>query len=115
MLDSAGSVGKTAAASATPEHTIEVLVKCVDRHFDNVALLPNNEAVEYQNLAKQGLLWRGNGEHCRPVKHDDELDAKVEEMSLFTITLDKIDRVSAVRTFMPQGTTTESEGEGTGV
>lgn len=106
-LDSAGSAGKAAAASATPEHTIDVLVKCVDRHFDSVARLPNNEAVEDQNLAEQGLLWRGTVEHCRPVKDDDESDAKVEEMRLFTLTLDNIDRVSAVRIFMPQGTTTE--------
>ena len=97
-IDTAGSAGKLASMNSSPVHTIDVLVRCVDRHFDNKA---NEEEV---NLAKQGILWRGSSSNCRPVRVGNVDDEKVEEMRLFTLTLDNIDRISAVRIFIPHNT-----------
>jgi len=99
--ETAGSAGKLAALNGAPQHTIDVLVRCVDRHFDNIDEGGHAEEIE---LAKQGVLWRGTAQSCRPAKEGNEEDKKVEEMRVFTITLDNIDRMSAARLFIDKNT-----------
>lgn len=95
-----GSAGQAALNAEGPLHTIDVLLGCVDRHFDDTSSIA--EARREEDLANLGLLWRGLARHCRPVLSKD----KPEMVTLreFTIGLDNIDRISAVRLFVPQDT-----------
>lgn len=94
---SGGSAGKLATSSSIPEHTIDVLLPCVDRHFDDNAIDKDAKA---EDLSNNGLLWRGTSRHCRPVKEGlDEED--VISNRVFTISLENIDELSAVRLFIP--------------
>ena len=111
--ESAGSAGKLAALTSTPQHTVDVLVRCVDRHFDKANADGSINADEV-DLAKQGVLWRGTSTTCRPVNEGDEDDAKVEEMRVFTVTLDNIDNLSAVRIFIPQNMTDTNQRQQAG-
>ena len=47
------------------------------------------------------LFWRGTITHCRPVKNGVD-DEKIITMRVFTVGLDSIERISAVRIFTPQ-------------
>jgi ATP-dependent RNA helicase DOB1 len=94
-----GGAGKLAELSNQPIYTLEVLIPCVDRHFDGV---DDNDKEE--DVKDAPLLWRGTVRHCRPVKPGDE--EKVVSMRLFTVSLQHIDRISAVRIFTPQAVST---------
>jgi len=92
---SAGEAGKLAALSNRPTYTLEVLLPCVDRHFDTV-----DEKAKKEDSANAVLLWRGTPKTCRPPKPGVD-DEKLVSMRVFTIGLEHIDRVSAVRIFIP--------------
>ena len=96
----AGSAGQAAvdAAGGSGVHTIDVLLSCVDRHFDDTSQAA--EARREEDLANLGLLWRGTVGHCRPAGTAD--GPEVVSMREFTVGLDSIDRISAVRLFVPQ-------------
>ena len=96
----AGSAGQAALNADGPTHSIDVLLGCVDRHFDDTS--PSAEARREEDLANLGLLWRGTARHCRPALPDDKPD--IVSMREFTVGLDTIDRISAVRLFVPQDT-----------
>ena len=96
----AGSAGLMASNADGPEHSIDVLLPCVDRHFDDIS--PNAEARREEDLANVGLLWRGTAQHCRPSLSEDK--PGIASMREFTVGLDTIDRISAVRLFVPQDT-----------
>ena len=96
----AGSAGKTALSTEGPVHNIDVLLACVDRHFDDTS--PSASARREEDLANLGLLWRGTASHCRAVSSDDK--SNIISMREFTVGLDTIDRISAVRLFVPQDT-----------
>jgi ATP-dependent RNA helicase DOB1 len=93
-----GSAGQMALNADGPLHNIDVLLICVDRHFDDSS--PIAEARREEDLANLGLLWRGTARHCRPASSKDGPD--VASMREFTIGLENIDRISAVRLFVPQ-------------
>ena len=97
---SAGSAGQIASNTDGPTHTIDVLLNCVDRRFDEVGL--NAEAARTEDIKNLGLLWRGTSRHCRPDKKGD--DADIVSMREFTVGLDSIDRISAIRLHVPQDT-----------
>jgi arginase family enzyme len=78
-----------------PAYTLEVLLFCVDRHFDTV-----NEKDEEEDADDASLLWRGAIRNCRPV-HKDDIE-KIVSMRVFTVGLEDIERISAVRIFTPQ-------------
>uniref|UniRef100_A0A6U9VSV2 Helicase ATP-binding domain-containing protein n=1 Tax=Pseudo-nitzschia australis TaxID=44445 RepID=A0A6U9VSV2_9STRA len=92
---SAGEAGKLASLSNRPTFTIEVLLPCVDRHFDSV-----DEKARKEDTSDAMLLWRGTSKTCRPQKSGVD-DEKLISMRVFTIGLEHIDRVSAVRIFTP--------------
>lgn len=92
---SGGVSGRLATMSNEPEYTIEVLLNCVDRHFDN-----KDKRGKEEDIENAALLWRGSIRDCRPVRDDD--DKKCVSMRLFTIDLEAIDRISAVKLFVPQ-------------
>ena len=96
----AGSAGKTALSTEGPVHNIDILLACVDRHFDDIS--PSATARREEDLANLGLLWRGTASHCRPASSDDK--PNIISMREFTVGLDMIDRISAVRLFVPQDT-----------
>lgn len=96
----AGSAGKAALSTEGPVHNIDVLLACVDRHFDDNSA--SATARREEDLANLGLLWRGTASHCRPVSSDDK--PNIISMREFTVGLDTIDRISAVRLFVPQDT-----------
>jgi ATP-dependent RNA helicase DOB1 len=91
-----GEAGRLAALSNQPSYTLEVLLPCVDRHFDNIDVKDKDE-----DVGDASLLWRGTLRHCRPVKNGID-DDKIVSMRVFTVGLDSIERISAVRLFVPQ-------------
>ena len=91
-----GDAGRLAALSNQPSYTLEVLVPCVDRHFDSVSAKDKEE-----DTNDAALFWRGTITHCRPVKNGVD-DEKIITMRVFTVGLDSIERISAVRIFTPQ-------------
>lgn len=93
---SGGEAGKLASMSNLPTFTIEVLLPCVDRHFDTV----DGKAME-EDTSDAPLLWRGTAKTCRPQKPGVD-DEKLVSMRVFTISLENIERVSAVRIFIPK-------------
>ena len=93
-----GSAGQAALNADGPLHNIDVLLTCVDRHFDDTSTTA--QARREEDLANLGLLWRGTAGHCRPSSLND--GPEVASMREFTIGLDNIDRISAVRLFVPQ-------------
>ena len=99
---SAGSAGKAAADAGGPMHTIDVLLPCVDRHFDDKT---EGDAAMQEDVSNIGLLWRGTIGHCRPARPGNEEDKKLTSWRVFSIGLSDIDRISAVRIFMPQDIT----------
>ncbi|KAL7480507.1 hypothetical protein ACHAW6_006198 [Cyclotella cf. meneghiniana] len=96
----AGSAGQNALNTDGPTHTIDVLLSCVDRRFDETG--PNAEATRNEDIKNLGLLWRGTSRHCRPEKKGDAPD--IVTMREFTVGLDGIDRISAIRLLVPQDT-----------
>jgi ATP-dependent RNA helicase DOB1 len=92
---SAGDASVLASISTRPTYTLEVLLFCVDRHFD----LTDNKAKE-EDASNAPLLWRGTSTQCRPAKHGID-DDNVVSMRVFSIGLENIDRISAVRIFTP--------------
>jgi len=96
----AGSAGKMAKNTEGPVHNLDVLLPCVDRNFDDTS--PIAEARREEDLANLGLLWRGTARHCRPATPSDS--PKIISMREFTVGLDSIDRISAVRLYIPQDT-----------
>jgi ATP-dependent RNA helicase DOB1 len=96
----AGSSGQNALNTDGPVHTVDVLLSCVDRRFDETG--PNAEATKKEDVKNLGLLWKGTGRHCRPDKKGDA--PEIVSMREFTVGLDSIDRISAVRLFVPQDT-----------
>jgi len=92
---SGGDAGRLASLSNQPTYTLEVLLPCVDRHFDST----DGKGLE-EDTSNAPLLWRGTAKQCRPQKPGVD-DEKVISMRVFTIGLENIDRVSAVRIFTP--------------
>jgi ATP-dependent RNA helicase DOB1 len=97
---SAGSAGQQASNTDGPTHTIDVLLSCVDRRFDETG--SNAGATRMEDVKNLGLLWKGTSRHCRPNKKGDASD--IVSMREFTVGLDNIDRISAVRLFVPPDT-----------
>jgi ATP-dependent RNA helicase DOB1 len=97
--DSGGDAGRLAALSSGPAYTLRVLLMCVDRHFDSVEGKEKEE-----DAGNSGLLWKGSSRDCRPAKLGVDED-KIVHMREFTIGLDHVERISAVRIFMPQDLT----------
>jgi len=95
---SGGDAGRLASFTRGPEYSLDVLLNCVDRHFDSNDTKGKNEDAENLNR-----LWRGRAQDCRPVREDD--DKKLVTMRLFTLGLDCIERLSAVKLFVPQDVT----------
>jgi ATP-dependent RNA helicase DOB1 len=92
---SGGEASKLASMSNQPLYTIEALLPCVDRHFDSV-----DGKSESEDASNVPLLWRGTVKNCRPAKPGVD-DEKLISMRVFTIGLEHIERVSAVRIFTP--------------
>ena len=91
---SAGAAGKLALASSVPLYSLDVLLPCIDRHFDNVIGEEKSEDADNSNL-----LWRGSARHCRPVNDSD--DEGLISTRIFTIDFDHIEGISAVKIFVP--------------
>jgi len=101
-MEAGGEAGRMATLSARPQYTLRVLLMCVDRHFDCVDGKEKEEDAD-----NSGLLWRGSGRECRPAKLGVD-DNKIIHMREFTISLDQVERISAVRIFMPQDLTSSA-------
>jgi ATP-dependent RNA helicase DOB1 len=96
---SGGEAGRLASLSGAPDYTLDVILACVDRHFDGEDVRGKDEDVE-----NSGLLWRGYVRTCRPSNADD--DAKVVSWRIFTVGLNALERVSAIKVVIPQDCTT---------
>lgn len=98
--ESGWDAGRLAALSAGPAYTLRVLLMCVDRHFDK----DMNGKEREEDAGNSGLLWRGSSRECRPAKLGVD-DNKIIHMREFSIELEQVERLSAVRIFMPQDLT----------
>jgi len=96
---SAGSAGRLATQTDGPEYTLEVLLNCVDKHFDSSQT--KGKAEDLENAA---LIWRGSPDSCRPVKDCDP--PKAISMRVFILEMENIERISAVRIFTPSDVST---------
>ena len=94
---SAGSAGKMALSSG-PEHSLDVLLECFDRHFDDKAI---NDVTKQEDISNIGLLWKGSHHHCRAFRKGTD-DDRLVSYRVFTMNLDNIDDLSAVRLFTPK-------------
>jgi len=92
-----GDAGRLAALAVGAEYTLDILLNCVDRHFDK-----KGKGTE-EDAENASLLWRGTNRECRPPKDEDA--KKIISMRVFTIAMPNIDRLSAVRIFIPQDVT----------
>ena len=98
---SAGAAGRLASETSGSEYSIDVMVNCVDRHFDA------ETRGKDEDMENASLLWQGTAENCRAVRKDD--DPKIVSMRVFHgLGLDCIERISAVRIFTPHEVTTVS-------
>jgi len=100
----AGSAGEMASAATGPQHTIDVMLQCVDRHFDDETI---NAAAKEEDMSNIGLLWKGSSRHCRPFKKGVDSNALVS-YRVFTVGLENIEEISAVRLFVPKDIHPES-------
>ena len=82
-------------------YALEVLLPCVDRHFDTI-----EENAKEEDVANVGTLWRGTTRQCRSVKRGVD-DEKFVSMRVFTVELSNVDRISAVRIFTPKSVRTQ--------
>lgn len=96
---SSGEASRLASTSSSQEYAVDVLLSCVDRHFDE-----GNGKGKDEDVENAGLLWRGSNRICRPVAGDD--DRKVVSWRIFTVDLSNIERVSAIKLVLPQDCTT---------
>ena len=103
-MESGGEAGRLAALSSGPIYTLRVLLMCVDRHFDNKKV--DGEEKD-EDAGNSGLLWRGTSRECRPAKLGVD-DNKIVHMREFTVDLDQVERISAVRIFMPSDLTSSA-------
>jgi ATP-dependent RNA helicase DOB1 len=94
-----GDAGHAASQSLVAQYSLEVLLNCVDRHFDQVDGKGKEEDAENARL-----LWRGSSKNCRPCTLQD--DRKIVSMRVFTVTLESIERISAVKVVIPPDVTT---------
>jgi ATP-dependent RNA helicase DOB1 len=97
-----GSAGRLAEQTGAPQYTVEVFLFCVDRHFDSVEGKERNEDIE-----ERSVLWQGSSRMCRPVQAGVDEEMMVVSMRVFTIGLESIDQISAVRIFMPKNPPSE--------
>jgi ATP-dependent RNA helicase DOB1 len=105
-IGSAGNAGRlaTQALAGSSLFTLDVLLNCVDRHFDDDSKNAKSDKSKTEDAENANLLWRGSVDSCRPVGADD--DKKVVSMRVFTVDLDAMEKLSAVRIFIPQDVTT---------
>jgi ATP-dependent RNA helicase DOB1 len=94
-----GDAGLHATQSAVAEYSLDVLLNCVDRHFDE-----GDDKGKEEDAENASLLWRGTPRSCRPASKDD--DRKVVSMRVFTVGLECTERISAVKVVIPQDVTT---------
>mmetsp|Transcript_24712 Transcript_24712/g.36895 ORF Transcript_24712/g.36895 Transcript_24712/m.36895 type:complete len:901 (+) Transcript_24712:1150-3852(+) len=94
----AGAAGKMASATPGPQHTVDIMLECVDRHFDDETV---NAAAKEEDISNMGLLWKGSFRHCRPFKMGID-NKKLVSYRVFTIGLENIEEISAVRLFVPK-------------
>ena len=94
--ETGGEAGRLAAISNGPSYTLRVLLMCVDRHFDSVEGKEKEE-----DASNSGLLWRGTNRDCRPAKLGVDDDETIH-MREFTIGLEHIERIAAIKILMNQ-------------
>lgn len=92
---SAGEAGRLASSGGGTDYSLDVLLKCVDRHFDS-----EDEKGKDEDMDNLALFWRGSSRNCRPVKDED--NKRYISMRVFTVGLDNIERISAIRMVVPQ-------------
>jgi ATP-dependent RNA helicase DOB1 len=94
-----GSAGRMAAMTAGPDYNVDVLLPCMDRHFDDQSKRGKEEDSEDNKL-----IWRGNYQTCRPARKEDK--SSLVSFRIFTVGLENIENISAARIFIPQDCTT---------
>lgn len=96
---SGGDAGRLASLTGGPEYTLDVILTCVDRHFDAGDTKGKDEDTE-----NASILWRGTSRSCRPAEEGD--DKNIISWRIFTIALENVERLSAIKLIVPQDCTT---------
>jgi ATP-dependent RNA helicase DOB1 len=95
---SGGEAGRLASLSSIQEYSVDVILSCVDRHFDSEQSKGKDEDLENANL-----LWRGTNQTCRPATDADS--RKLVSWRIFTVGLHNLQRMSAIKLVTPQDCT----------
>lgn len=93
-----GSAGRIASMTG-PAYMVDVLLQCIDRHFDD-----ENKKGKDEDTENNSLIWRGSSQTCRPVRERDK--SSLISMRIFTVGLENIENISAIRIFIPKDCTT---------
>jgi ATP-dependent RNA helicase DOB1 len=93
-----GEHGRLADLASGPEHTIDVLLNCIKETPAETGKAEDEEDSSVKS-------WKGFSSDCRPVNDRDAGKASIS-MRIFTLGLDSIDRISAVKCVLPQAYTT---------
>lgn len=80
------------ADRTTQELHLDVILRCVSRNSNNKDVDGDRNSTEELDLE-----WRGDSRYFRPFMADDE----VSSWRIFTISLDNVDRISAIKIVMP--------------
>jgi ATP-dependent RNA helicase DOB1 len=96
---SGGDAGRLASLSGGSDYTLDIILACVDRNHDDDVTQGKGANVE-----KASVSCKGTTRTCRPVGADD--DKKIISWRIFTIGLEDIEKLSAIKLVLPQDCTT---------
>ena len=71
-----------------PEYVVDVLLLCLDRHFDD-----EKEKGKDEDTENNKLIWRGSFQTCRPVRNGDK--TSLISMRIFSVGLENTDDLQA--------------------
>lgn len=95
---SGGEAGRLALLSGGSDYLLEIILACVERNIES------NDDKNTEVVEKTALTWRGKTQTCRPANPND--DKKITSWRIFTIGLENIQKVSAIKIVLPQDCTT---------
>ena len=94
---SGGDAARLAALSGGSDYLLVIILACVDKNEES-----NDRKIDAAENAS--LSWRGSTQTCRPANPND--DKTVISWRIFTIGLENIQTISAIKLVLPQDCTT---------
>jgi ATP-dependent RNA helicase DOB1 len=96
---SGGDAGRLASLSGGSDYLLDIILACVDKSIES----DDNKKIEAPE--NSSLSWRGSTLNCRPAIPDD--NKKDISWRIFTIGLEDVQTISAIKLILPQDCTTQ--------